>query len=231
MLKLQPDSQAAGGPLSADDTISLLTHGRLFREAVRLAKLFDLSVVPIFQELANACLHPQPSQAHILREANGIVKEGDENEVWWNLLKDLLEEEEQGNQSLLHRTVCSVLLQHTTALPTWLVNSYKLCNCGELLHLYVNHGLLEDGVRLACQYVDGILGHGTDQVGLCNALHSREAPVWMPYTALDKLLLELQEVQQNKYFAELSRELNEKLQIYHTQLQKVSQDRVILLQG
>ncbi|XP_066987755.1 nuclear pore complex protein Nup160 [Macrobrachium rosenbergii] len=231
MLKLQPDSQAAGGPLSADDTISLLTHGRLFREAVRLAKLFDLSIVPIFQELANACLHPQPSQAHILREANGIVKEGDENEVWWNLLKDLLEEEEQGNQSLLHRTVCSVLLQHTTALPTWLVNSYKLCNCGELLHLYVNHGLLEDGVRLACQYVDGILGHGTDQVGLCNALHSREAPVWMPYTALDKLLLELQEVQQNKYFAELSRELNEKLQIYHTQLQKVSQDRVILLQG
>ena len=37
-------------------------------------------------------------------------------------------------------------------------------NCGELLHLYVSHGLLEDAVRLAMQYLDGVLGQGTQQV-------------------------------------------------------------------
>lgn len=37
-------------------------------------------------------------------------------------------------------------------------------NCGELLRLYVSHGLLEDAVRLAIQYLDGVLGQGTRQV-------------------------------------------------------------------
>lgn len=140
--------------------------------------------------------------------------------------------------------------------------------------MYVGHGLLEEGVKLACQYIDGVLGHGTEQVnqqnkitiffpnhissgfpiclnifqhktlflnifrvifiywywpknvvvnkkkwklvreftvhsfvnlqvGLPNALHAGAAPVWLPYTALDKLLLELREVQQDTHFAKV----------------------------
>lgn len=234
MLKTQPDAQASGGPLSAADTISLLTRSRLFREAVRLAKLFDQSIVPVFQGLAHACLYPQTSGTHgpTPLEGNGILKENEEREVWWNLLKDLIENEgKSSNQSHLHHAVCVVLLQHTTTLPTWLVNSYKIRNSGELLQLYVTHGLLEEAVRLACQYIDGILGHGMDQIGLRNALHAAKPPVWMPYTALDKLLLELREVQQNPYFSKLSGELNGRLQKYRQALERVSRDRVILLQG
>ncbi|KAK7066285.1 hypothetical protein SK128_016915 [Halocaridina rubra] len=93
------------------------------------------------------------------------------------------------------------------------------------------HGLLEEAVRLACQYIDGVLGHGMDQVGLLNALHASEPPVWMPYTALDKLLLELREVQQNNYYSKLSSDLNSRLHKYRSELERVSQDRLIFLKG
>lgn len=46
--------------MSPGDTISLLTHGRLFREAVRLAKLFEHQIAPIFKGLAHSCLYPVP---------------------------------------------------------------------------------------------------------------------------------------------------------------------------
>ena len=48
----------SGGPLNSADTISLLTHAKLFREAVRLARLFKQAVDPILKGLAHTCLHP-----------------------------------------------------------------------------------------------------------------------------------------------------------------------------
>lgn len=233
MVKSQPDVSSLGGPLSAADTISLLTHGRLFREAVHLAKLFELPVAPVLKGLAHTCLHPSVSHTKVIssQEERSIVRESNETEVWRNLLKELLEEEEKANQSLLHHAVASVLLQHTTSLPAWLVNSYKTRNPGELLQLYVSHGLLEEAVKLACQYIDGVLGHGTVQMGLSNALHAAASPVWLPYTALDKLLLELGEVQHDPRFSKLLGELNTRLGIYRQELDQVSRNRVILLQG
>lgn len=52
--------------------------------------------------------------------------EGDERVVWWKMLKQLIEQEEKGNQSVLHYAVASALLQHSTLLPAWLVTSYKV---------------------------------------------------------------------------------------------------------
>ncbi|KAK8747817.1 hypothetical protein OTU49_016620 [Cherax quadricarinatus] len=231
MVKTQPDIPSSGGPLSAADTISLLTHGRLFREAVRLARLFEHPVTPVLKGLAHACLHPLVPRSSVCnsQEENGIIK-SIESEGWWTLLKELLEEEERANQSVLHHAVVSVLLQHTASLPAWLVNSYKTRNCGELLQLYVTHGLLEEAVKTATLYIDGVLGHGTKQVGLRTALHAAAPPVWLPYTALDKLLLELREVQQNKLFSKLSAHLHYRLKVYRQELEQVSQSRVILLQ-
>ena len=39
----------------AQSTISLLCHGRLFREAARLSRLFQLSCSPVLQSLASVC--------------------------------------------------------------------------------------------------------------------------------------------------------------------------------
>ncbi|MPC07926.1 Nuclear pore complex protein Nup160 [Portunus trituberculatus] len=194
LLKTLPDVPLSGGPLNSADTISLLTHAKLFREAVRLARLFEQPVDPVLKGLAHTCLHPPLVRPPTLEDNS---REGGDKDVWWKTLKQLMEQEEKGNQSVLHYAVASTLLQYSTLLPAWLVNSYKARNCGELLRLYVSHGLLEDAVRLAMQYLDGVLGQGTQQVGLSTALHAAAPPVWLPYTALDKLLLELSEVQHN----------------------------------
>lgn len=42
------------------------------------------------------------------------------------MLKQLIEQEEKGSQSVLHYAVASALLQHSTLLPAWLVTSYKV---------------------------------------------------------------------------------------------------------
>ena len=52
--------------------------------------------------------------------------EGSDKDVWWKTLKQLMEQEEKGNQSVLHYAVASTLLQYSTLLPAWLVNSYKV---------------------------------------------------------------------------------------------------------
>lgn len=52
--------------------------------------------------------------------------EGDERATWWKMLKQLIEQEEKGSQSVLHYAVASALLQHSTLLPAWLVTSYKV---------------------------------------------------------------------------------------------------------
>lgn len=55
-----------------------------------------------------------------------FAEEGCEREIWWKILKQLVEQEESGNQSVLHYAVASTLLQHSSLLPAWLVNSYKV---------------------------------------------------------------------------------------------------------
>lgn len=228
LLKALPDVPLSGGPLNPADTISLLTHAKLFREAVQLARLFEQSVEPILKGLAHTCLNSPIVQPPTLEDTS---REGDERTVWWKMLKQLIEQEEKGSQSVLHYAVASALLQHSTLLPAWLVTSYKTRNCGELLRLYVTHGLLEEAVRLAVQYLDGVLGQGTRQVGLSTALHAAAPPVWLPYTALDKLLLELGEVQHNQYYRKLRDDLMRKLDLYKQELVQVSHNRVVLLQA
>ena len=160
-----------------------------------------------------------------------MQKDHTDSSQWWLLLKELLQEQEKGGQSHLHCNVTTTLLSHSNSLPTWLIHSYKKRNSAELLRLYVSHGKLEDAVRLSCEYIDGLLGVATNQVGLANPLQANAAPVWMPYTALDKLLLELKEVQSNSYFKQLYDTLDCKLKVYQEELHRVSADRLIFLQG
>ncbi|XP_076070000.1 nuclear pore complex protein Nup160 isoform X2 [Oratosquilla oratoria] len=219
-----------GAPLNAEDTVSLLTHGRLYRDALHIAELFGIQATPVIQGLAVACLVSESNadkmQDWQLLAENGISR--DSGNGWWTLLKELVMEHEKGRQTQLHQAVVLTFLQNKASIPTWLINSYKKRNCGELLRIFVNNGMLEDGVRLACEYIDGLLGHGTAQVGLENALHTNAAPVWVPYTALDHLLLELNEVQHKEHYRLLQEKLKTKLSTYQECLERVTKDLVRL---
>lgn len=69
-----------------------------------------------------------------------LAGEGNDKDVWWKILKQLIEQEEKGNQSVLHYAVASTLLQYSTLLPAWLVNSYKVRRPTflDLLKLYLH---------------------------------------------------------------------------------------------
>ncbi|KAK3858813.1 hypothetical protein Pcinc_035022 [Petrolisthes cinctipes] len=228
LLRSLPDIPLSGGPLSPSDTISLLTHARLFKEAVRLARMFELAVTPILKGLANTCLHPNSHPPPPQTDANF----SDAEEGWWSLLKQLLEEEEVGKQSVLHHAVATELLHYSSSLPTWLTDSYKMRNLGELLALYVRKGLLGEATELALQYVDAVMGHAPEQVGVSSGLHETGPAVWLPYTALDQLLLELDEVRQHHQYAKMRERLTHKLATYRKLLEQVSHLRAtVLLRG
>ena len=66
-------------------------------------------------------------------------------------------------------------------------------NASELLRLYLCHGYLEDAATLASEYISAVMGLGKEYFGLHEALNAKSAPVWLPYNALDQLLLELRD--------------------------------------
>ena len=64
--------------MNAADTISLLVHGKLFRDAIKISHLFDLPTDPILEGLAATCIEADKSedkstQWNWLTE-NGIIR-------------------------------------------------------------------------------------------------------------------------------------------------------------
>ena len=209
LFKMHPESsQSPGGPMSPADTISMLTHGKLFTDAVRLSKLYKLPITPILEGLTTVCCEADSSKDKLSQwtwlSENGMQRDSGENSGWWSLLRQILEEEEIGKQSHLHQAIAKTILKRSASLPAWLVCSYKKKNCGELLQLLVNFGLLENSVQIACDYLDAVLGRGTEEFGLPNAIHVSAPQVWVPYTALDHLKLELADLKQDPLYDKVS---------------------------
>ena len=71
-------------------------------------------------------------------------------------------------------------------------------NPSELLRLYLHCGYLESCTQLACEYINAVLGTGKEYFGLSSSLNANAPPVWLPYTLLDQLLLELKDTARNK---------------------------------
>lgn len=47
--------------MSPTDTVSLLNHGRLFRDAIKISRLFDLCFEPVFASLTLTCIEADKS--------------------------------------------------------------------------------------------------------------------------------------------------------------------------
>ena len=116
--------------MNAPDTISLLVHGKLFRDALKISHLFNLPVDPILEGLTDTCIECDQSEdrsAHwTWLSENGLVRDTCEGAGWWSLLNQILEEEEPTNASVLHRSVALILLRQGHAAPAWFLDSYKV---------------------------------------------------------------------------------------------------------
>ena len=184
----------------AESTIALLCHAHLYREAIRLCQIFELSPVEVLQSLAATCVladNSSDKQQHF-----GWLKTNNIDSVpggWWDLLKELLfAKEGSGNKlTALHQAIGTTLLERSSKLPPWLQQSYTSRDYGELLRLLLRFGHLEEASSLAIRLLDALItGNNASQFGLEGAVHVNGPQVWFPYSAFDHLLLELK---QNKH--------------------------------
>ncbi|KAF2367203.1 hypothetical protein FHG87_002029 [Trinorchestia longiramus] len=223
-------SIGSGTTEDADSLISLLCHGRLYKDAVKLSSSFERSLRPVVASLAAVCvsadLAADKQQNAAWLKLNNV---SNVNGGWWNLLRELLDGE-TGRQSDLHRTAASAILDLNHDLPPWLLLSYSRRDYGGLLALLLRHGLLDASAQLAVRLLDAFtLGRGVEEFGVSSAVHSTGAPVWLPYSALDHLLLELQANSHHPHYRQLLTLLHGKLQSYRGAATTVSSDRVLLL--
>ena len=123
---------------------------------------------------------------------------GKASEQAWRLLERILVKAENigagGRDNKLtrcHRAAARKILGLDCTLPHWLAVSYKMRNAGELINVYHQSGLLEDAALVAVELVDAMLGRGKEYFGLPKDPLQSGSPVWLPYTVLDRLLLEL----------------------------------------
>jgi len=240
LIKVDADPTHATGPLlSPQESVALLTQAGLFDNAFTVASHFNMSKETIFEGLASRCVK-------LSHQGTGLTRQAEHHAWDWILSNDLGESQVSGYKSVAdqawqllklyldrlgsrdgyvyYRCVAAKLLSAGAFLPTWLVNDYKRVNAPELLRLYINYDLLLEASKLAVEYIQAVLGNGKEYFGLKNALHATSPSVWLPYTAMDQLLVLLKDVQPDSELAKARDDLMDQLERYHDQVVKVSHD-------
>ena len=130
----------------------------------------------------------------------------------WRLLERLLPKAEGGDKlTRCHRAAARRILDLNCTLPYWFAASFKLRNPAELISVYHQAGLLEEAaqvstdksfliefvlnfilIQVAIELVDAMVGKGKACYGLTNPLQLNSPPVWLPYTVIDRLIMELE---------------------------------------
>ena len=86
--------------------------------------------------------------------------------------------------------------------------------------------MVPEATHLSLKYIDAVLGHGKEYLGLNTALHATTPAVWLPYTSFDQLLAALRENYDKPEVASLCDALQDKLDDYFMKLEMVSLDKL-----
>ncbi|KAM9377512.1 nuclear pore complex protein Nup160 isoform 2-T2 [Pholidichthys leucotaenia] len=227
-----PPSAAIAGSSSAVELLALLVQTGLFDAALNLCQTFNLSLTPVFEGLAFKCIKLQlggeepQNEAWSWLAANQLsvtnTKESSATDEAWRLLSSYLDRYPSANGQH-HRYVIHKLLSHGVPLPNWLVGAYKMVDAPSLLRLLLSFDLLEAAAELVLEYVDAVLGRGHQYFGIQRPLSAMSPPSWLPYTSIDQLLQALNETQTH---SGLYNKVRDKLDEYHTAVEKMSQLRL-----
>ncbi|XP_052066058.1 nuclear pore complex protein Nup160-like isoform X1 [Mytilus californianus] len=233
----ESDQGFHSGPISRpDEIVGQLVNVGLYDRAVIISHLFNLKLHTVMESLALRCVNLARSNVGImatdcydwLQDNNVtlscVMQNSSAADMGWSLLQNYLEMYEE-KTSQYHRCVAVKLLSHGFPLPTWLVNSFKKINMSELLKIYIDFDLLEDGVLLTMEYIDAIVdsltGQERTQFGLkgCGTQVSQSS--WLPYTYIDQLLLGLKDNRHERIY-ELYDFLHTKLLHYFRRVETLS---------
>lgn len=133
--------------MDVQSVVSILLMKHKYKEAMRLSKMWNLSIQYPLRELVKTCLtltNPEEcNKAWLWLSDNEVSSDGiDCGKIAWHFLEILVHKYEDKGKTLLHYHVAEELLRHKAFLPNWLVRTYKEINVSELLQLYLNYGEL-----------------------------------------------------------------------------------------
>lgn len=231
------DSLSVGPSLSAAETVGLLAQFGLFDTAFSVALKFKLSLKNIFESLSAKCAQLVKYKPNELDNrwkwltynelgTSQILTAKNSTDQAFHLLQIYLKKFQENNSSVYLKAVSSKFLSLGCTLPAWLIQLYELSNPAELLHMYLCYDMVLEATELSLKYVDAILGHGKEHLGLNTALHATTPSVWLPYTSFDQLLSALRANYNKPELAALCEKLQDKLDDYFMKAEIVSLDKL-----
>ena len=239
--------------LTPAETVALLTNANLFMDAVGLCQIYSLpsSLVSVVQGLTVRCarLSSSGKGGDIAaawrwlaenRQAGGRETQGgvgeDAVEAAWQLLEHIVTRHEAHGQTSLHRAVLCKLAQARCAAPPWLLAGYKRRDTAELIRVYHQLGYIEMAGEVAIQYIQAIMGEGAEYFRLEETL-GREGltptskPAWVPWTVLDRLVLELRENSDHSGVKNVLERLQALVDVYLQRVEDVSMNMMTVRAG
>jgi len=232
--------------LTPAETVALLIGSNLFMDAINICQIYNLSssMVNVAQGLATKCakLSSSGKGGDIAaawtwladnRKAGG--REGgvgeDAVEAAWQLLEHIVTKYEERGCTSLHRAVLCKLAQARCSPPPWLISGYKLRDCSELIRVYHQLGYIELAGEVAIQYIKAVMGDGAEYFGLEGGLKPTSKPVWVPWTVLDRLVLELRENVDHAGVKNVLERLTATIEVYLQMVEDVSRQMINVRAG
>lgn len=175
----------------AAELTAILSNQGLYIAAVRLANGFGLSLSPVLESLATACVNASNGDNEESMDwlfENVVTDLSLSVDAVWNLLRDLLMDNEKEGSSELHKSVTRKIIQLGAFLPQWLYDSYKKRDTSGMLHVFVTNGRLIEATGLAVEFIRAMIEGGVEYFGLRNKLESISPPLCLPIQTLDLLL-------------------------------------------
>ena len=231
--------------LTPAETVSLLTGANLYMDAVRLCDVYHLplSLVTVVQGLTARCARLSGGRGGDLAKAWSWLAENrqagareaageDAVEVAWQLLEAIVTKHEEAGSTSLHRAVLTCLASTRSAPPPWLLSGYKLRDSAELIRVFHQLGYIEQAGETAIQLVRAVMGDGSEYFGLKEGLKATsKQPAWLPWTVLDRLVLELRENCGHPGVNNVLERLQSTIGAYQTLVDSVSKDMISIKAG
>ncbi|XP_017032815.1 nuclear pore complex protein Nup160 homolog [Drosophila kikkawai] len=179
---------------SPEELSYLLASCGLYTAALKLSRGHTFSVLPIFESLTTACVtatEDKSANAWSWLQNNDMADLPHRNnaaDMAWALLEKLLGDNEEKNSTLIKKSIVNRLLVLNAFVPQWLMDSYKLANSRELLHLFVKHNRLLEAADLGHEMIGGMLGAGCEYFDFGHSVNVASPQLAFPINTIDLLL-------------------------------------------
>ncbi|KAH8306666.1 hypothetical protein KR044_006051 [Drosophila immigrans] len=178
----------------AEELSYLLATCGLYTAALKLARGYEFSVLPIFESLAAECVNTTEDKSKDAwtwlqnNDLADLAHRNNASDMAWSLLQKLVVDNELSESTLIRKAVVNRILTLNAFVPQWLHDSYKLANSRELLHLFVKHHRLLDAGDLACEMIGGMLGAGSEYFDFKHSVNVANPQLSFPINTIDLLL-------------------------------------------